>query len=182
MDFAHVNSPIPGFSTKTVPQFTWFHLTQYFQLPKISVIREPHVSLAQAYPDFSLRFGAWLLDDLDFRWQEMTFSGKNHVRLRNSYYFLSIKSVLYRGPCWLKPCYPGTPVSLAQASPDFSLRFGASWMPVPLTAQLYSIWQNFTVISMNNLDLSWAEYLHELKLKLRFRIDTSLQGLTYWYR
>ena len=50
----------------------------------------------------------WLLD-VGFRWQEMTFSDKNCVKSRNPCYFLSKKSVLNRGPCWLKPCYPGTP-------------------------------------------------------------------------
>jgi hypothetical protein len=46
--------------------------------------------------------------DPGFKWQDMTFSDKNRVTSRNPCYFLSKKSVLNRGPCWLKPCYPGT--------------------------------------------------------------------------
>jgi hypothetical protein len=42
----------------------------------------------------------------------MTFSDKNHVKLNNPCYFLSKKSVLNRGPCWLKQCYPGTPCTI----------------------------------------------------------------------
>ena len=43
VELANVNSPIPGFSTKIVPNLHGFTLTQYFQFPKISVIRGPPV-------------------------------------------------------------------------------------------------------------------------------------------
>ena len=44
MNFANVNSPIPVFSTKIVPDLHGFtYLTRYFQFPKICVIRGPPV-------------------------------------------------------------------------------------------------------------------------------------------
>ena len=39
----------------------------------------------------------------------MTFSDKKPCKLKNPWNFLSKKSVLNREPCWLKPCYPGSP-------------------------------------------------------------------------
>ena len=48
MDFANVNSPIPGFSTKIDPKLTRFHITQYFRFPKIRFIQGPHCTISAA--------------------------------------------------------------------------------------------------------------------------------------
>ena len=56
----------------------------------------------------------------------MTFSDKNRVKSRNPCFFLSKKSVLNRGLCWLKLCYPGTPCTVVFECPLWNSNFERS--------------------------------------------------------
>ena len=54
------------------------------------------------------------------------FSDKNRFKSRNPCYFLSKKSVLNRGLCWLKLCYPGTPCTVVFECPLWNSNFERS--------------------------------------------------------
>ena len=106
---------------------------------------------------FSLivRSGKYWLLDLGFKRQEMIFSDKNRVKSRHPCYLLSKISVLNRGLCWLKPCYPGTPCMYKILAyylwtsilwPRNLESLSLSSFAKPITIKVQAVWERSVVV------------------------------------